>query len=585
MYGRGPRLRQAAILAASAVGLIGVGLGAQAWTTRDVIVPGVTVGGVDIGGLSKTDARARLANEIGARLSRPITVHTAVGDARVIPGQAGIGIDLDAATDRAYAAGRLEQRLLPYLWSASLDVPVTYAQPAALPLALAAIAHPPRDARLDLSKDGAATVTPATTGVSFDAIAAQHALAAAAVAGRTEITLAAVTVVPAVGTEEARAAADSARALLAAPIRLVFHGKPVGRIAPADLAPLLRAVVVGGAVAVGVESKGLRPLLAAAARRIERAPVDATWKTGKKRARVVAAKPGLKVDPVPTALAIAGATTTHVAGVAVLRTPARLTTEEAEAMGIKEALFKAPITTQMGGSSANRIWNVHLLAQILDRHIIKPGETFDFNKVVGERTTARGFKVGQQIENGQLVPAVGGGVCQVATTLFDSAFYAGFKITARRNHDFYISHYPMGMDATVSWGGPELRFVNTLRHAVLLRTSYTDSTLSMQLYGTREGITVTQSLGPISGGGGPQTKIVDDPTLPPGTEVREGGGGNGFSVTVFRVVKRNGKVIRKDSFRSDYTPQAIIVRRGPPKPKDKPATGTTPEPPALPPVQ
>ena len=130
----------------------------------------------------------------------------------------------------------------------------------------------------------------------------------------------------------------------------------------------------------------------------------------------------------------------------------------------------------MGASSSNRIHNVHLLADMLDGRIIKPGQTFDFNKAIGQRTTARGFLVGQQIENGQLVPAVGGGVCQVVTTLFDSAFYAGLKVTDRRNHDFYISHYPLGMDATVSWGGPEFRFVNTLKHAIMIKTAYTNST-------------------------------------------------------------------------------------------------------------
>ncbi len=261
------------------------------------------------------------------------------------------------------------------------------------------------------------------------------------------------------------------------------------------------------------------------------------------------------------------------------RKEAAFTTEDAKKLGINVRLFTKPITTLMGGSSANRIHNVHLLADMLDGKIIKPGQAFDFNKVVGQRTAERGFKVGQQIENGQLVPAIGGGVCQVVTTLYDAAFYAGLKITDRRNHDFYISHYPLGMDATVSWGGPEFRFVNTLKHAILIKTSYTNSTMSVQLYGTREGITVTQKTSARSNFTSAGVRKIPDPTVAPGEEVRSGGGTGGFTVTVFRTVKRNGKVIRKDQFTSRYTPQDVIIKVGPPKPKDKAkdpaATGDT----------
>jgi hypothetical protein len=146
------------------------------------------------------------------------------------------------------------------------------------------------------------------------------------------------------------------------------------------------------------------------------------------------------------------------------------------------------------------------------------------------------------------------------------------------------------MDATVSWGGPEFRFVNTLKHAILIKTSYTNSTLSVQLYGTREGITVTQRTGPQTNFTSAGIRKINDPAVPAGQEVRTGGGTGGFTVTVYRTVRRNGKVIRKDQFTSRYTPQDVIVKVGPPKPKDKtkgkgatgaPPGGTdTPPPPA-----
>ena len=92
--------------------------------------------------------------------------------------------------------------------------------------------------------------------------------------------------------------------------------------------------------------------------------------------------------------------------------------------------------------------------------------------------------------NGKLVPQLGGGICQVGTTIFNAAFESGLPITERRNHSFYISHYPKGRDATVSWGGPDFKFKNTTDDWVLVSVSYTDSSITIALYGTDPGYDV-----------------------------------------------------------------------------------------------
>ena len=94
-----------------------------------------------------------------------------------------------------------------------------------------------------------------------------------------------------------------------------------------------------------------------------------------------------------------------------------------------------------------------------------------------------------------LLPAIGGGVCQTATTLFNNAFELGLPIVERHNHSFYISHYPMGRDATVSWGGPDFAFKNDLKTGILIKTSYTSSTLTFSFYGTDPGRRVVSSTG------------------------------------------------------------------------------------------
>ena len=124
----------------------------------------------------------------------------------------------------------------------------------------------------------------------------------------------------------------------------------------------------------------------------------------------------------------------------------------------------------MGESSSNRIHNVHLMADFIDGTVIQPGEVFSFNDVVGPRTAERGFLEGQMIIGSLVLPSIGGGVCQTATTLFNDAFELGLPILERTNHNLYLSHYPIGRDATVSWGGPDFKFRNDLKHGLLIKT-------------------------------------------------------------------------------------------------------------------
>ncbi len=554
-----PGLRHALLLTLGLVGLVGIGLAAQAYATRDVIVPGVSIAGVDVGGLTPDQARARLTSEVGDRLARPMQVRAGTAIVTVVPARIGIGLDVEAAVAAAYSSGRVAERLLPYVYSADVAPPLVLSSQT-LPPELAALTRPAVDAALSVSPSGVPSVSPATDGVSLDAPTALRAIGVAALAGDTA-TVVLRPVSPAITTADAQQASAQVSQTLSAPVTLMAGNHRLGRLRPADLAPLLRVATAGGAFALTFDQAGLTRLVRPLARHAEKQPRDAHFRTHGKRAVVVRGVNGLKFDAAGTATAIAQAgllPQSRVAQVAMISTPPHFTTQQARALGITRALFKTPITTSMGASSANRIWNVHLLAQILDGHIIQAGETFDFNQVVGQRTVERGFRTGQQIENGQLVPAVGGGVCQVATTLFDAAFYAGLKITARTNHQFYISHYPLGMDATVSWGGPEFRFVNTLHHAILLRMSYTNSTLSAQFYSTPDGIRVTQVTGPRSGAGA------------------------GFNVTVFRTIRRNGKVVRRDSFSSHYVPPVVPKPPAVKKPKKKhvkPPVQTPPTPP------
>ena len=116
------------------------------------------------------------------------------------------------------------------------------------------------------------------------------------------------------------------------------------------------------------------------------------------------------------------------------------------------------------------------------------------------------------IFGGVLIPSIGGGVCQTATTIFNAAFEAGLPVSERHNHSWYISHYPMGRDATVSWGGPDLVFKNDLKHAILIDVSYTDATFTISFCWTKQGRKVTSTTADPTNYTQPKMQYAIDPT-------------------------------------------------------------------------
>jgi vancomycin resistance protein YoaR len=180
------------------------------------------------------------------------------------------------------------------------------------------------------------------------------------------------------------------------------------------------------------------------------------------------------------------------------------------------------------------------------------------------------------IVNGELTTGLGGGVCQVSTTVFNAAFEAGLKITERINHALYISHYPQGRDATVDYPSVDLKFVNDTGHWLLLRTFVGSSSLTVNLYGTPTGRKVTSSTAPLISHGSPPVKKTVDPSLKPGEKVVDYTGVPAMSTSVTRdVVDKNGKPLYHDTWYSSYRADPALVRVGPKPPKKAPATTTT----------
>jgi vancomycin resistance protein YoaR len=231
-------------------------------------------------------------------------------------------------------------------------------------------------------------------------------------------------------------------------------------------------------------------------------------------------------------------------------------------------------TTEYGGIP-NRIHNVQLVAHLVDGKLIAPGSTFSFNKTTGERNAAKGFLEAPVIVNGELTTGLGGGVCQVSTTVFNAAFVAGLDITERVNHALYISHYPQGRDATVDYPDVDLKFVNDTGNWLLLRTFVGPSTLTVGLYGTPTHRKVTSTTTPLVAHGSPPVQKTVDPSLKPGQFVVDDPGVPAMSTSVTRdVYAPGGKLLHHDTWYSSYRATPKLVRIGPKPKKHRPKTPT-----------
>ncbi len=541
--------RLAVLLSVILVAAVGAAV-ARGLQFRGAAKPGVHVLGVDVGG----DSRAQIEHELRAWSEQQVTIRTGGRSYRVPRGWL-VSVDAHATATRALDAGSE----ISLVFSNHADVAPVIRRATNASNVLNALARAGRDpVSATVTLNGAdVAVTPAKDGRRLDDAALLRRLSH----NTTVIDAPFTRLRPKVSDTAAQAAASEARALLAQPVAIVYHGARRGALSRAQIA---RAVSFGDDLAVKLDgdalAKVVRPRLG---KWVQRAH-NARFVVAGSKIKVVPSRPGRDVDPSQLASAIdAAAKGGHVARLELGARQPELTTAKANALGIREKV--SSFTTDMGPSSSNRIHNVQLMADFIDGTLIRPGEAFSFNDVVGPRTAERGFLEGQMIIGSLVLPSIGGGVCQTATTMFNNALELGLPILDRTNHNLYISHYPLGRDATVAWGGPDFKFKNDLQHGILVKTSYTDSTLTFTFYGSGEGRRVVTRAGSRTKWTDPSMNYAVDPNAPRGSaKVVTGTDEKGFDVSVARTVyDASGKELRHDTFKSRYIPDSPTTVYGP----------------------
>jgi len=570
-------------------GVLAVLVGLAFAGSSSELAAGTQVAGVDVGGLSRREAVAKLDGLFEQRSAQPLafaaggeTYHFAANQLAVQPDWSGAVAAAGRAGD-GFGPLRGFRRLRARVFGAEV-LPRVVVSNAALEYALDNIGdevdQAPKNARL-VRHGLRITVVPDATGSRLDRDAAAEVIVRSL--GQLERTPGAkqlpVTVTPAkISAAMLAAPAQSARLAVSRPV-VVKAADSSFRVPRRRVAELLR-LPQDGSSTLAIGGAAADAYFRSLSNKVGRPPRDAGFAVFGESVQVVPARDGLEVNVPQAARAILRAATrptNRVARLTVVRATPERSTAEALAMGIDRRM--SSYKTYYSGTS-DRITNLQLGVRALDGTLLPPGGTFSLNDAIGERTLERGFRPAPVIIGNEYAEEVGGGTSQVATTVFNAAWEAGLRITERHPHSLYISRYQLGRDATVYWPSLDLKFVNDTKTWVLVKGFAESDGISVAVYGgeTRR---IESSATPLVVTGKAPVERVDDATLPKGKTVVEEEGSAPTRTTATReIYSADGELIRSETWPTSYEGETRIVHVGtkvvekPEKPK-KPVTPPT----------
>lgn len=532
--------------------------------TGGEIEAGTTVRGVDIGGLSRAEATRKLEKHLAAAGSHELAVKVGDRTGAVDPQQAGLTFDAQQTVDRAARTGNDPFSMIGGLFRTGGDIePVVRVDEDKARAVLGKLAktldQKVRDGAITFADGQAEQVAP-RSGYALDVDAAVGPLRTSFLRGKAD----SVTVLPARETKPKVTAEQVRRAMrgfaqlaMSAPVTLTAGGKRF-TISPAVLGEHLTMRPDGtGRLTPKLDAEGLR-----AAPAVADPIADITGKAENARLRldgdkvVVAddARPGLEVTDKALSKAVlpllTKSGTARTGEVATRRTQPEVTRENAAQLGLTEKMSSFTVNFE---PAAYRTKNIGRAVELINGSVVLPGETWSFNRTVGERTEANGFVEGIMILDDQFTKASGGGVSAVATTVFNAMFFAGVEPVEYGAHSFYIERYPEGREATVAWGSLDLRFTNDSGNAMYIQAESTDTSVTVTFLGTKKYDEIKSVKGPRTSVKQPAHKVSTDKECVPQTPLE------GFDVTVERVFYNDGREVNREPFRTRYTPRDEIT--------------------------
>jgi vancomycin resistance protein YoaR len=520
------------------------------------VLPHTSVDGIAVGRMSENSAEAKVSTGLAPRTNAPITVTVAGQFFTLDPATAGLTVD----THATMAKGGRRAASPAGLWKAlfahhKLD-PVVSVDTGKLDAAVTAV-----NAKVvGGGHDGGITFKGATpvaiapvAGIAIVHDKAVAAIRAAYLSTSTPVVLPVESVQPSVTDAEVdHVLTTVAEPAVAAPISLVA-GTATVEVPPSVIAANLTFVSKGGALVPVVNSDGITATVGSTAFASLQTPAkDASFSVGSGTPVIVPSVEGGTADLSALGSAISAVLTKPAPR--VIAVPAKgidpaFTTADAEKLGVKEMV--STFTTHYP-CCASRVTNIHTIANIVNGAVVMPGATFSLNGFVGPRDTKRGFVEAPMIEDGLFEDSVGGGVSQFATTLYNAVFFAGLKDITHTPHSYYISRYPAGREATVSYPSPQLIFQNNEPTAIVITTSYTGTSLTVTFWGTKYyDVTSTSSAryAPTKAG----TVYNPRPDCEAATEE------DGFQIDVTQTLSQNGVVVKTNHLHTKYDAEPTII--------------------------
>ena len=460
---------------------------------RDVALRHVTIGGHGVGGAARDEVAAAVQRLADRYASDEVVLHTPKGDARLPGRELGLAVDVDASVRDALDLGRDDPTPLPWLRSlvAEREAGVVLRLDRARVERVVAAHDPtgrraPTEPRIDGDAAGHVDVVPGSDGVGIDADEVIDAIVAAGDRGasRLAISIDPSPLHPRHAPAEAEALAARARTLVTSSLHV-----RAGTVDAEVGAPTVRSWLTSTPTEAGLQLALDRDETLASLRKslpdAGTAPVDAHFTVDLGGPSVVPGTEGTACCAETAVAAVLDALergSTRPVQLPLRSVAPATTAADLRGLGVVEEI--ASFTTHHK-CCENRVQNIHRIADIVRGVVIRPGTTFSVNQFVGKRTTEKGFVVDHVIENGSFAEAVGGGISQFATTTFNAAFFGGLDLKEYQSHSIYISRYPYGREATLSYPKPDLVLGNSTPYGVLIWPTYTDRSLTVTLYSTR----------------------------------------------------------------------------------------------------
>ncbi|GAB2654388.1 VanW family protein [Saccharopolyspora gloriosae] len=557
------------IAAGVAVGLLSLLYVGDLMFSSGTVPRGTTVADVQVGGLTEAAAQRKLRDELGPNLQEPVQLKAGDATATISPEQSGLTMDWPATIEQAG-----EQPLNPFTRIASLFTdreiyPVSHGDEqqvmAAVEQVKPKLERAASEGTIKFEGTTPVAVEP-VTGRSVDvSVAADQVMADWAKGGPVQVPF----------TEQAvnttsdgvhQALRNVAQPAVSGPVNVKGEGHDAA-LAPETIAAALRFEPDGkGGLRSHLDAPvligGLDPQLRDTMKPAKDAEIvlegggpvvrpsldgrGVNWEKSFEKLDDVVRK---KQDRTLQAI--------------YEQQPPAFNTDQANGLGIKEVIseFKTE-----GFETASGV-NIRRTAEQVNGAVVKPGETFSLNGHTGPRGTAQGYVESGIIEDGRPAKAVGGGISQFATTLYNASYFAGVKDVEHKEHSYYISRYPAGREATV-FQNPDgssvidVKFKNTLASGVMITTEWTPSSITVKFWGTKQ-YDVSSKTGERTAPKPPHEKVV-----PPGEPCSPSKGTGGFTVTDTRTLKdvKSGKVTTESPSKTVYNPQPIIHCGPPPGP-------------------